>query len=106
MSSSQGADAYMKRMANMQFQELLPGCEEGRGLPPQLPNSTPKFRLRGSWYLLASVVNTDVSTLDGAPLCHGEAATEVAPHDQSVLPQLLLMNRLTRSRKMLHIDVF
>lgn len=89
MSSSQGADAYMKLMANMQFQVLLPGCEEGRGLPPQLPNSIPKFCLQCSWYLLASVVNTDVSTLDGAPLCRGchrgstacsECPPTVTPH--------------------------
>lgn len=34
------------------------------------------------------------------------AATEVALHAQSVLPQSLLMDRLTRSRKMLQIDVY
>lgn len=70
MSSSQGADAHMKFMANMQFQVLLPGCKEGRGLPSQLPDSTPKFRLQRSWCLLASVINKDVSTLDDALLCY------------------------------------
>lgn len=106
MSSSQGADAYVKLMANMLFQVLQPGCKEGRGLPLQFPNSIPKFCLQHSWYLLASVVNTDVSTLDDAPLRRGEAVTDVELHVQSVLPQLLLADRLTRSRKRLQMDVY